>query len=414
MTAPLPADLAGRTLATLIALAAWASYGPLGSKYAAMAACALCVGWMLWQHPLPSSLRRQPTWWPALALLTWLALSAAWSPAPWRTIGSHLWQYGMLLLVPLLAAGCPPQAARRALQHFVVASAAVGTVFVLGHLNALPPVPMVWHTTLDAEGNQRIAASVLLALGAGLGAWLALNTSDTARWAWAGAAAVCVLALTLQDRRTGMLLLPTLLLVWGLLRQPVWWRRLLIAMLVLGAGATTWQVSDGVRARFAEGLAELRHYPGDDSVATSWGQRLRMWERTGDLVAERPWAGHGIGSWRGLWRQRVTPGTALAEHSTPHNEYLLLAQQGGAVAVGLWLWLLVAGFRQAAGAAAAGIPALMAWTALAWVGLFNAVLRDAKFALPLLLLAALGSAGLATARIRTAGPEVTPPGQRAS
>jgi O-antigen ligase len=313
-----------------------------------------------------------------------------------------LWQYGLLLLVPLLAAGCRPESARRALQHFVLASAAVGLVFVLGRLDSLPPLPMVWHTTLEAEGNQRIAASILLAMGVGLGAWLALDARGPAGWAWLGAAAICLLALTLQDRRTGMLLLPTLLLVWGVMRQPAWWRRLLVAALVVGAGAATWQASEGVQARFTEGMAELRHYPGDDTVATSWGQRLRMWERTGDLVAERPWAGHGIGSWRGLWQQRVTPGTALAEHSTPHNEYLLLAQQGGAVAVGLWLWLLVAAWRQAAAAGSAGVPALMAWTALAWVGLFNAVLRDAKFALPLLLLAALGSAMVWSGRPHTA------------
>jgi O-antigen ligase len=165
-----------------------------------------------------------------------------------------------------------------------------------------------------------------------------------------------------------------------------------MALAVVLAAALAWQAADGVRARFAEGLKEVRQYAADDHVATSWGQRLRMWQLTGTMVTERPLAGHGVASWLGLWQQRVTPGTALAANTTPHNEYLLLAQQGGAVALALWLWLLLAGLRHALQAGAAGVPALMAWTALAWTGLFNAVLRDAKFALPLLLLAALAIA----------------------
>ena len=394
---------ADRTLTVLLVLAAWACYGPLGSKYAALTASAGCAVWVLRRHDGFDAFRRQPTLLPSLALLAWLALTSAWSPAPWHSIGSHLWQYGQLLLVPLLAAACGPHTARRGLQHFVLASAVVGAVFLLGRLEVLPASPAAWHTTLDAEGNQRIATSILLAMGAGLAGWFAVGARDLARWAWGGAAALCVLALTLQDRRTGMLLLPTLLLAWGLVRQPVWWRRVAMAVVVLLAGLAAWQLSDGVRARFAEGLTELRQYTGDDMVTTSWGQRLRMWQRTGALVAEHPWAGHGIGSWRGMWRQRVTPGTALAEHSTPHNEYLLLAHQGGAVAVGLWLWLLAAAWRQAAAAGAAGVPALMAWTALAWVGLFNAVLKDAKFALPLLLLAALATAWCQKPRLASDG-----------
>jgi hypothetical protein len=55
----------------------------------------------------------------------------------------------------------------------------------------------------------------------------------------------------------------------------------------------------------------------------------------------------------------------------------------------------------------------MAWTALAWVGLFNAALRDAKFALPLLLLAALGSAHLLSARTPSVDADGGPNRQQA-
>lgn len=378
------------SLGILLVLAVWASYLPLGAKYATVLTSAIAASaWLRRPRSGPVAL---PTLHAGAALLLWLSLSSAWSPAPWRPIVGHLWLYSLPLLVPLLASACPPAWARRALDHFMVLSAAVGLLFALAHQGLLTDLPLLGRTTLDAEGNQRIATSILLALGAALAAQRALRSPPRWQLAWLLAAAASLAGLVWQDRRTGMLLLPLLLLAWGLARQPGWWRRLGLALAVLLAAAVAWQAADGVRARFAEGLNEVQQYAADDRVATSWGQRLRMWQLTGAMVIERPLAGHGVASWNGLWRQRVTPGTALAANTTPHNEYLLLAQQGGAVALALWLWLLLAGLRQALQAGAAGVPALMAWTALAWTGLFNAVLRDAKFALPLLLLAALAIA----------------------
>lgn len=389
MRAALPNVLGPLTIA-----AVWTCYLPLGSKYVTVLACALAALYGLWQQRNNAGLAKPaPTLVAATALLLWLGLSSAWSPAPGRLIMSQLGQYSLPLLVLLIAAGCPSAVARRALAHFAASSAAVALLLALAHWGLLPTLPwLVGHSTVDAEGNQRIATSILLALGAGIAASFSLHGSAAARSGWLLTAATCVFGLALQDRRTGMLLLPLLLLAWGMARQPDWWRRLAVAAVVVLAAAGAWQLSDGVRARFAEGLTELRQYSADDAVATSWGQRLRLWELTAGMVAERPLAGHGVASWRGLWRERVTAGTALAGNSTPHNEYLLLAQQGGAVAVVLWLWLLLGGLRHALQAGAAGVPALMVWTALAWTGLFNATLRDAKFALPLLLLAALAMA----------------------
>jgi len=109
-------------------------------------------------------------------------------------------------------------------------------------------------------------------------------------------------------------------------------------------------------------------------------------------VRERPWLGHGVGSWETLWQARTRSGTMLAANRTPHNEYLLLAQQVGLPGAALLLALLVACARAALRSGPAGLPMLMVWLAIGWAGLFNAVLRDAKFALPLLLLAGLTAA----------------------
>jgi O-antigen ligase len=113
-----------------------------------------------------------------------------------------------------------------------------------------------------------------------------------------------------------------------------------------------------------------------------------MVEITTSMIGERPLAGHGLASWEWHWEQRTTPGTQLHSHRTPHNEYLLLAHQAGLPAVLLLLWLVVAACRQALRAGSLGMPSLMLWTAWAGAASFNTLLRDGKFALPLLLLAA--------------------------
>lgn len=116
-----------------------------------------------------------------------------------------------------------------------------------------------------------------------------------------------------------------------------------------------------------------------------------MLELTAQMVREHPLGRPGAGRWQGLWLQRTTPGAAVHANSTPHNNYLLLTQQGGVVALALLLAVLVTAFRQALRAGATAVPLLMVWTALALTANVSAM-RDAKFSLPLLLLAAVGVA----------------------
>ena len=153
-----------------------------------------------------------------------------------------------------------------------------------------------------------------------------------------------------------------------------------------------WSAADGVRARFTEGLAELQAPGTVFTASSSWGQRLHMLQITAEMVKERPWLGHGIASWRPLWQQRTPVGTALHAHSTPHNEYLLMATQTGAVGALLLILALATAGRSAWHRGPAGTAALLIWTLLATACLFNAALRDAKFSLPLLTLAALANA----------------------
>jgi O-antigen ligase len=391
-------------LAALMPLAAWCTYAPLGAKY---------FTWLLASGLAVAVVQRQRAWRVAfaapgprllLALTLWMWLSALWSAAPADRWVAHGWTHLLPLSTVLLAWACPAAAARRFVWHFAAASATVGALWWWDRHIGLP-ASMLWTSTVDASGNERIASSTLLAVGAALACWLA-SQADTPRQRWL-AVALAVLAtagLTAQDRRTGMLLLPLLLTVWALTAPRRADVKAVLAIGVLAAASATWMLSDGVRARFDEGRRELLAYrSGPTAVDTSWGLRLRMAELTWQMVEERPLAGHGLGSWQMLWHQRVPPGTREADNSTPHNEYLNVATQAGVPAALLLLawWLAMAWAALRAGRI--GVPALMLWLTLALGALANAVMRDAKWALPLWLLA-----GLCTALMRPASIAAAP------
>ncbi|MCU0814233.1 MAG: hypothetical protein MUC32_07910, partial [Burkholderiaceae bacterium] len=74
-------------------------------------------------------------------------------------------------------------------------------------------------------------------------------------------------------------------------------------------------------------------------------------------------------------------------HQRPHCRVDLVATQGGAVAIALLLAAIAATLRAAQRAGRDGDALLLVLVTLVVAGLFNVVLRDAKFALPLLTLA---------------------------
>jgi hypothetical protein len=381
--------------ALLAVACAWAAFLPIGGKYAAYMACALAALLALWRTGALGRLWQQPGFQAGVAFYGFALLSVAWSTGGAREIAGQLGLYSLLLLAPVIALGTPPDFARRVLRHFAVAAALVGLAVALSHGSLLPD-SLLWHSTVHAEGNQRIVTSLVLALGATMAVveLLRCEAWTAERWAWLAAAALALLGLALQDRRTGMVALPVLLAALGLARQgrQHWARAALLVAVVAGLSIAAWQWAPGVRHRIGEGLREIRTYQSSDTADTSWGMRLRLAEHTLDMARAAPLAGNGIGSWLVEWRRRVQPGLIISIHTTPHNEYLLVLSQLGAIGLALLAWVLGSQWWHGWRAGDAGLATVVAWTAIAWTGLFNVVLRDAKFALPLLLIAALAAA----------------------
>ena len=397
---PATAAPAQGLLPWLLSAAAWTPYLPLGCQYFAYLLCGLLALRSLHRAGRLRAVAADPVFKAAALLWGWLALSSAWSSAPVSALASHLWTYSLMLWVTPIALACNAAAGRRALGHFVAASCLLALLVTLNAAGALPS-GWTWRPFVDVSGNQRIAFSLQLALGAALALHLGLRQQDRRAW-WVAAAALCLVGLALQDRRTGMLAAPVLLAALSLAHLRRGWQRALLLLLIVAAAVAAWHWVPTVQQRFAEGLGELQAYHSDGDVSTSWGMRARMFEVTMRMAAEHPIAGHGVGSWVSQWRPRVAGSAALEINTTPHNEYLLLLVQGGLVAWAAALLLVLRAARGVVHRGKAGVPALLLLTALCWAGLFNVVLRDAKFALPLLLLSALAwGAGGADGRCAT-------------
>lgn len=388
--APSVAASPHRPPAWLPVAAAWTLYLPVGLQYTAYLGLALASTAALWRAGRLAQLH-QPLFLALLAFWGWQAVSVAWTAAPAPAVVSQLWVYALPLALVPIALACAADDASRALRHFVAAStlvAALIAVAATGWLDAwgsaLPP--------LQVRGNQRIAYSLLLALGTAFGVLFVLDAvSPRERAAWLACALLCATGLALQDRRSGMLVLPLLLALLALARTRTWPARVGTVGAVALATAVAWVPLDGVQQRFAEGFTELREYRAADDVATSWGMRVRMAEVTLQMVRERPLAGFGVGAWLPEWRQRVSGGL-LERQTTPHNEYLLVAAQSGAVGLALLAAAVAAALRTLWRCGARAVAAQMVLATLVTAGLFHVVLRDAKFALPLLVLGALTGA----------------------
>ena len=321
----------------------------------------------------------------ALVLLVgWLALSAAWSPAPWAEIAVSCWRYLALAFVAILAAATPARTAALAWHIFIAAAAAMALAQLAGIARWVPPdaiLASMFHYT----GNKSIGNGVLLAVAAAAAMHLALQPTarGVERAGLGGAVALIVLALALRSAsRTSLVVLAVLTLALCVMHWRLRRMRWLALGLAAGVSALAWTGGGGLAMREAAGqLEQSNRY------------RMEIYDQTWAMVAERPLLGQGVGSWRTVWQQR-NRNPELQDMNTAHQEWLQTAQQGGVGAALLLLAVFGGWWRQALRAGAAGAGGLGVLCLIAWLmqTMVNAAIRDASFAAPMILLLGLALA----------------------
>jgi len=83
-----------------------------------------------------------------------------------------------------------------------------------------------------------------------------------------------------------------------------------------------------VAFRVTEGIANVMHYnPNKPETESSMGRRLTFWKNTVRLIEEKPWLGHGTGSFKAEY-QRIAPSREIMTVN-PHNAFLYITAQLG-------------------------------------------------------------------------------------
>ena len=148
----------------------------------------------------------------------------------------------------------------------------------------------------------------------------------------------------LLEGRTGHVvgvLVLSLILMWSV---PKRYRIVAIALTSIILSVTLYIGSIHFKTRLAGVVTESQQYFQKTDIKTSAGWRLNAWHRSLQAIAEKPFFGHGVGSWA-LTVKRIEGEKGVAVFgesnlSNPHQEYLLWGVELGALGLLLFLLLL--------------------------------------------------------------------------
>lgn len=146
--------------------------------------------------------------------------------------------------------------------------------------------------------------------------------------------------------RTGMFVFCCLMLLY--LYQRLSLIKWVVSIVVFAALLfAAYQTSDNFRIRVNEAVSEITNYtPGKSR--TSIGQRFDWWTVSVQLLQEKPLLGHGTGAYESAHRKAIK-NTRIAPTDNPHNEYLFIGVQFGAVGLILFILLILLQLQEAKG-----------------------------------------------------------------
>ena len=366
---------------------------PVGLMYVGLVL--LIVAWLLSGNFLKKwqAVRTNPLFYSLLAMLAIVAFNAAFlsqeNVRRWPALVHYLIFLFLLLFISLGAGEWQTRA-----KKVFLAGALYGTsVYYLTHLDLLPDW-RIFKNYASYGGNKSIALGIFLSIAA---AWM-LNEAMAQvekRLAWLGIAAYAYIALAvlfLATTRTGMLLFFVLSLMVVIRHITLNMRGLALALSVVMVAILAWQLSPQLRERTLVTIHAVQAFTKGE-MGTGQGNRLQFVQKTGEMILEKPLLGHGIGSWLAQYPVRAQ-GLETSQMSTPHNDYLLYGAELGAVGLLALLGVLFSVLRIAwRSGGTRGMQLLVIGAAFVIGCAFNAILRDWKFGLPMVILLAVALTG---------------------
>lgn len=325
-----PLPTAWVSLTTLVFLLAWTLAGRYAERWAVV--------------------RRHAVGWMSLVLLGWMALAIAWSPADLRFALDHWWHYRELLLLPLMLS-----VVGKDVQTAELWQPRVFKAFMWGFGIDLAVSFLRWRGLLPELEGGRFAGfgghtgfSLMLAFVAYV-CLQRFQDQAASRWAWALLGLVCVGNLFLINTgRTGQVaflaLVPLVLYGWS------GWRGVLVSVLAVPLLAVgLYFAAPTVHQRIDQSVADVKAFNAG-TVDSNDAWRIDFWVHALGFIRESPVWGVGTGGYAARYKEvAVREGlTGNRVSDNPHNEYLLIASQQGAIGLALFLALWGVQWRGAA------------------------------------------------------------------
>jgi len=332
------------------------------------------------------TVRSSPLFYPVVFMLSVIMLNVLFlsqgNERRWPALVHYL-IFFFLLLFMSLGTG---QWQIRAKKVFFAGTLYGASVYYLTYLGALPEW-RIFKNYAFYGGNKSIALGIFLAIAA---VWLlndALAQTDKhrSRLGIAAYAYTGLAVLFLATTRTGMLLFFILSCLVVARHLTLNFRGLAISLSFLLLTGLAWQFSPHLRERTLVTIQAVQSFSKGE-VSTGQGNRFQFVEKTGEMILEKPFLGHGIGSWLQQYPVRAQ-GLETSEMSTPHDDYLLYAAELGALGLLALLGVFCCVLRMAwRTGGARGMQFLTIGSAVVIGCAFNALLRDWKFGLPMVIL----------------------------
>ena len=290
-------------------------------------------------HRVALAAYRLPAGKAVLAFLAWVLVSAAYNDAGWRAALPDFWAWrkvGFLFLaLPLFSDERWKRRAVLAVCYTFSAAMLLSYASFPGWIPHRFDVPGVMLTNYAIQG----AAFAFAAL---CSAQLALGATGRARWIYGALAAALVINVVFFNYgRTGYLALVGLTLAWAVLAGGWRW--------TIGAGAalalllaSAYLVSPTFHTRVAMGIEHVLQ-ANSLKTKTSMGIRLIFIENAFKLIRERPLLGYGLGSYKRVYAQYVAShdtGVKATPSADPHNQYVYVLFEYGAVGLALFLLMI--------------------------------------------------------------------------
>jgi O-antigen ligase len=273
---------------------------------------------------LPTVLNGSPVAMWALLLYFCFIVGLGYGDAPSEDAYSMLRKYRELLFIPLLSCFFTDERYRIwAWKAFFIASV---LTLLTSYLMDFGIMEMFRHKTYTLKS--RITHSVLIAFFIFFCAHKIADSRQYLGWHTLLLVFGVLNLFFIVQGRTGQMAFMALVLLFAVQRLSK--KGLLLSMVMLVTLLALYINFSDKSARIYGGLTQtlayLQHVP--EKKPTDVVVRYTFWENSLKLVSEKPWLGHGTGSFAKEYR-RVSGGKLDVKTSNPHNEFLLIAVQFG-------------------------------------------------------------------------------------